>query len=399
MPLHRQSTSPMMKRAHPSWTSRLNDAANGNHTKRSSSSSLSSGSAKSKSSASSTSSSWSSTYSSSSATNNKNNGYISKFNLPPINPISIPLINPSSTMIPLSLPTAQSRFMEGVMKDVRGRVSRDAVDRNGSDGRAGKRIKLHHDESESLLNDASSKAVVSASKLKTATHSSTTNTTSAASSSTTNYLSARTSILQEMEHYSKIAQIVASPGGMISIWNKAFTNITHPTFASSSDSSSPASIHRQQLPLTIFELLDPTSLKHMYRMLALALHEDVVVADVDTSSSPSDEKSDDGSGKKTSHLAITLLCKKFRGSDTRYNITIIFMDDDSPMKRCFFGVLTPSSPSGHHGNKDEATVNCIAPSVLSDDSDNASPAPSLPTGKILRVGDDLLCQLLQSSGK
>lgn len=103
------------------------------------------------------------------------------------------------------------------MKDVRGRVSRDAVDRNGSDGRAGKRIKLHHDESESLLNDASSKAVVSASKLKTATHSSTTNTTSAASSSTTNYLSARTSILQEMEHYSKIAQIVASPGGMISI--------------------------------------------------------------------------------------------------------------------------------------------------------------------------------------
>jgi hypothetical protein len=60
--------------------------------------------------------------------------------------------------------------MEGVMKDVRGRVSRDAVDRNGSDGRAGKRIKLHHDESESLLNDASSKAVVSASKLKTAQH-------------------------------------------------------------------------------------------------------------------------------------------------------------------------------------------------------------------------------------
>lgn len=101
------------------------------------------------------------------------------------------------------------------MKDVRGRVSRDAVDRNGSDGRAGKRIKLHHDESESLLNDASSKA--SASKLKTATHSSTTNTTSAASSSSTNDLSARTSILQEMEHYSKIAQIVASPGGMISI--------------------------------------------------------------------------------------------------------------------------------------------------------------------------------------
>ena len=101
------------------------------------------------------------------------------------------------------------------MKDVRGRVSRDAVDRDGSRGRAGKRIKLHHDESESLLNDASSKA--SASKLKTATHSSTTNTTSAASSSSTNDLSARTSILQEMEHYSKIAQIVASPGGMISI--------------------------------------------------------------------------------------------------------------------------------------------------------------------------------------
>lgn len=73
----------------------------------------------------------------------------------------------------------------------------------------------------------------------------------------------------------------------------------------------------------------------MYRMLALALHEDVVVADVDTSSSPSDEKSDDGSGKKTSHLAITLLCKKFRDSDTRYNITVSSFSCQIPLFQSF----------------------------------------------------------------
>ena len=95
--------------------------------------------------------------------------------------------------------------------------------------------------------------------------------------------------------------------------------------------------------MTIFEIIESKSLPSLYSILALALH-NVRIGNVEdhtlngNSSSEkavdegvvdsTDKKAVDGPDRKTSettsasHLSITLPCKSFPNSSTRYNITV-----------------------------------------------------------------------------
>lgn len=96
------------------------------------------------------------------------------------------------------------------------------------------------------------------------------------------------------------------------------------------------------LPLTIFEIIESKSLPSLYSILALALHnvrignvEDHILNDNSSSEKAVDEgvvnptdKKGGGPDRTTSettsasHLSITLPCKSFPNSSTRYNITV-----------------------------------------------------------------------------
>lgn len=95
--------------------------------------------------------------------------------------------------------------------------------------------------------------------------------------------------------------------------NDAFAGITR-----SSDSL-------RSYPITIFELIESTSLRSFYGMLALALEgmprAPSIVSNTARDETDSDEEgSDEDEGP--SHLSITLPCRRFHGSDARYNITV-----------------------------------------------------------------------------
>ena len=136
-------------------------------------------------------------------------------------------------------------------------------------------------------------------------------------------------IVDEMEHHSHIAQFVATSGGLVTvckcIWyyllyctnsksyqlisfftsmiytgNDAFLEVVKPTASMA------------QVPLTIFDLVQPQSLHKLYGMLALALDEEVIVQQ---------ETSEDDSNA-TSHMSIILPTKNFRLTGIQYEMTV-----------------------------------------------------------------------------
>lgn len=208
-------------------------------------------------------------------------------------------------------------------------------------------------------------------------------------------------ILEELDAHPQVIHIVATPGGLITYWNEAFTKITKPS----------ASL--QKIPLTIFELVDSKELSSLYSMVALSLH-NIGIANVenfvlggkqeDTSSDVEVDPNNGGESRQPSHLSITLPCRAFRNSSVLYNITVVFMNDDSSVERCFLGILTPRARSG---NTDDDSLSSHASYVSSGASSNLAEEPNstagasdddmplqLPCGKILRVDDDVLCHLL-----
>ncbi|KAL3762244.1 hypothetical protein ACHAW5_007193 [Stephanodiscus triporus] len=252
-------------------------------------------------------------------------------------------------------------------------------------------------------------------------------------------------IFDELEAHPNAIQLVASSGGLITHWNKAFSDIiTH---------KSSSSLIKK--PITIFELVDSKSLPLLYSMLAMSLH-NVPIVEVEIYS-PTDNKntsyasfeeqevdvltttgmtSDDDLKKKSrpsspSHLSITLSCKPFHNSSTRYNVTIVFVDA-APMKRCFIGILTPRSTQQENcSNGDIDDENCLsdgvsfcasastnAPSngltknacdiekhredctqqrIESLNEEHGAALAQIPCGKVLRIDDDFLCQILFGS--
>ena len=68
-----------------------------------------------------------------------------------------------------------------------------------------------------------------------------------------------------------------------------------------------------QIPLTIFDLVEPTSLHKLYGMLALALDEDVIVEQ--------EAKAGDDT-QASSHMSIIIPAKKFRHTSIIYEMTV-----------------------------------------------------------------------------
>jgi len=232
--------------------------------------------------------------------------------------------------------------------------------------------------------------------------------------------SRRFDILDELDAHPHAIRIVATSGGLITHWNDGFTKITKPSTC------------LKKIPLTIFELVDSKSLASLYGMLALALHNIGIVEVENFSLDEQEETNDDSSEvaeasslevaeaavadneklRSPSHLSITLPCKLFRNSSTRYNITIVFMNYSASSKRCFLGILTPRVDECNISDDGSLTGSSYdsAPSIqASSNSTNktnangvehqdevvvAAPRQELPCGRILRVNDDLLCQML-----
>lgn len=204
--------------------------------------------------------------------------------------------------------------------------------------------------------------------------------------------------LDRLSSNADVAQIVASSGGLVTYWNESFSGATARSSKSLCNS-----------PLTIFELIESESLQSLYGMLAMALHRVPIVEDSmsqignDNEGQLEDEAVERPAYSRSSdssHLSITLPCRLFHGSSCRYNITIVFMDDLS--SRCFIGILTPSStsmaesdessPELSHADQGEEETQVIK---TADQSTMAKPI--LPFGRMLRVYDDVLCQLIFGS--
>ena len=108
--------------------------------------------------------------------------------------------------------------------------------------------------------------------------------------------------------------------------NESFASITKP------------SERLKKVPLTIFELVDSKALPSLYSMLALSLHDVGIVEvekfslgdgnpelDIDQVSSSGCSAAAENNEEVTSsssHVSITLPCRVFPNSSTRYNITV-----------------------------------------------------------------------------
>ena len=149
--------------------------------------------------------------------------------------------------------------------------------------------------------------------------------------------------------------------------NKSFAGIAKPTPA------------LRRAPLSLFDLVESTALPSLYKIFALALH-NVSIADVEDFRHPSLAQADGEEEEETgspSRLSITLPCRAFRTSPVEYDITVVFMNDDVPARRCFLGILAPRKT----------------------DSDRRSggDGAGIPMGKIVRASDDVLCRTLLGS--
>lgn len=209
--------------------------------------------------------------------------------------------------------------------------------------------------------------------------------------------SSRFDIQDELKAHPHAIPIVATSGGLITHWNEDFSKITRPSSS------------LRTTPLTIFDLVDLKSLPSLYSMLALSLHnidvgkvENLLLNEKDESVVPV------GGSKRqlssASHLSITVPCKSFQKSSTRYNITVVFMHDIvSEKKRCFLGILIPIALK-QNANKvvsslasqDEVRADVAVQEEIgvSTTKDPSLSTPHIPCGKVIRVDDNLLCRIL-----
>lgn len=83
----------------------------------------------------------------------------------------------------------------------------------------------------------------------------------------------------------------------------------------------------QQIPHTIFDLVESKYLPSLYNMLALALHNNIGIVkvencSVDDQGESSSAAEDDEKASSPSHLSVSLPCRSFCSSSTRYTITV-----------------------------------------------------------------------------
>eukprot|EP00985_Skeletonema_marinoi_P015032 scaffold7670_cov120-Skeletonema_marinoi.AAC.1 len=207
------------------------------------------------------------------------------------------------------------------------------------------------------------------------------------------------SLVDKLDASPDFAQVVASPGGLITYRNESFCKLTK------------QSTSLRKVPLTLFELIDPEYLPQFFGMLALALHNVTTFDSVHLITNSNNGGASAGAASavtsKTSHLSITLPCNQLiqSSSASSYNITVVYMNDFCSIKKCFLGIISqgkdgcnvPSSlarsnsvVSSSSSNDDESNSVCKAASNMSNDSKTA-----LPCGKILQIDDNLLFAMIK----
>lgn len=256
-------------------------------------------------------------------------------------------------------------------------------------------------------------------------------------------------IFDELEAHPNAIQLVASSGGLITHWNEAFSDITHKSSSSLItnpitifdlvDSQSIPSLYGMlalalhNVPIVEEEIFSPTVNKN--RSYASLEEEEVAVLMTTTEMAGDDDLEKKSRPSSSSHLSITLPCKSFHKAKTQYNVTILYVDAAS-MKRCFLGILTPRRTAPQRedcSNGDIDHESCLsnggsfgaftstnAPSnnltrhahdtkeqreggtkqrikSLTEEHGavgSAAQLPHIPCGKVVRIDDDFLCQIL-----
>jgi len=220
------------------------------------------------------------------------------------------------------------------------------------------------------------------------------------------------SLLDKLDASPDFAQVVASPGGLITFRNQSFCQLAN------------QSTSLRKVPLTLFELIDPDYLPQFFGMLALALHNVTTFdsvhlitnnsarASADATAAAIHTREENVATPMTSHLSITLPCNKLlqSSSASSYNITVVYMNDFSSIKKCFLGIISqgkdgcnvPSSlarcnsvvSSSSTSSNDDEAEDYFGKVASKERSDSKT---ALPCGKILQIDDDLLFAMIKKA--
>lgn len=199
------------------------------------------------------------------------------------------------------------------------------------------------------------------------------------------------SLVDKLDAFPDFAQVVATPGGLITYRNESFCKLTKQL----------ASLRK--IPLTLFELIDPGYLPQFFGMLALALHNVTTFDSVHLISNKRDTRDENVVVSKTSHLSITLPCNKLLQSTSAssYNITVVYMNDFSSVKKCFLGIISQGKDDRNVPSalaRSNSVVSSSSSSIGSAANNKSSGAKAaLPCGKILQIDDDLLFALIKKA--
>lgn len=138
-------------------------------------------------------------------------------------------------------------------------------------------------------------------------------------------------------------------------------------------------------------------------MLALALHNVTTFDSVHLISNKRDTRDENVVVSKTSHLSITLPCNKLLQSTSAssYNITVVYMNDFSSVKKCFLGIISQGKDDRNVPSalaRSNSVVSSSSSSIGSAANNKCSGAKAaLPCGKILQIDDDLLFALIKKA--
>lgn len=128
--------------------------------------------------------------------------------------------------------------------------------------------------------------------------------------------SEETSAFDLMFSYSRISQILATPGGRLCAWNNAFVMMI---------GLSPL---KSLAAMTIFDLVSASELPKLHQIFVVALYEEF------------SEKSD---RDEDLYISLSVPCIHFGPCTQQMFITVSLMYDPDPCKRCFHCIISPKS--------------------------------------------------------
>jgi hypothetical protein len=145
-------------------------------------------------------------------------------------------------------------------------------------------------------------------------------------------------------------------------------------------------------------------------MLALALHNVTTFDSVHlvSNNGGAAAAAENAVSSKSSHLSITLPCKKLlrSSSASSYNITVVYMNDFCSVNKCFLGIISQRNEGCNHPLSLARCCNSVVSSSSSNEDDldefdkttnkkSSDSKKAMPCGKILQVDDDLLFNMIK----